>query len=162
MEKTLTAERARALLRYDPETGVLTWKVSRGRVKAGDAAGGLNADGYILVGIDGHRHYAHRLAWLMHTGEWPIDLIDHRNFSRSDNRLKNLRDVTNSVNLQNRAEAQSNSGTRVPGVHLHRGKYRAQIKVDGRTRYLGTYPTPEEVSQRFITAKRQLHAGCTI
>ena len=40
--------------------------------------------------------------------------------------------------------------------------YEACIKVNGKNKYLGNYSTPEEAHQAYLTAKRELHEGCTI
>jgi len=45
---------------------------------------------------------AHRLAWALHTGHWPKDVIDHINRDKHDNRFCNLRDVPLHVNAQNK------------------------------------------------------------
>lgn len=85
-EQALSAERARALLKYNPATGSLTWKVNKGRAKAGDVAGYLDPSGYIRLRIDQSSYWAHRVVWLMVTGDWPAQVIDHRNLKRADNR----------------------------------------------------------------------------
>lgn len=62
-QKSLTSERLREVLAYDPDTGVFTRKVRTAkRVKIGDVAGCLNGKGYIHISIDGRLHKAHRLA----------------------------------------------------------------------------------------------------
>ena len=43
----------------------------------------------------------------MQTGEWPLYEIDHINRIKTDNRWCNLRDVTCTVNLQNKPVAES-------------------------------------------------------
>jgi hypothetical protein len=54
MRGIITAERVRQLLHYDPITGVLTRLISaNGNARAGDAAGSVNGDGYIVTKIDG-------------------------------------------------------------------------------------------------------------
>ncbi|OJW82859.1 MAG: hypothetical protein BGO66_02960 [Alicycliphilus sp. 69-12] len=91
------------LLSYDPTTGNLTWKESpRYGIPAGAVAGSKNARGYLQVMVAGQKHYAHRLAWLLHYGAWPARVIDHINRDKTDNRIDNLRDVSQAVNLQNR------------------------------------------------------------
>lgn len=159
----LTAARLRERLIYDPETGVLTWRVvtRNGRRRPGDLAGNLSLSlGYVFVGIDGACYLAHRLAWLYVTGAWPIHDIDHINGTRNDNRIVNLRDVPTRHNLENQRCPQV--GRRWFGVTPSDGKWRARIKVRGETLSLGRFGTPEEAQAAYWEAKRRLHAGCTV
>lgn len=60
-KQPLTAERAREVLNYDPETGDFTWLVaSRGTYK-GALAGYKRPDGYVAIMIDRKLYFAHRL-----------------------------------------------------------------------------------------------------
>lgn len=158
----LSAERARELLHYDPETGSLAWKISPSKkVRAGAVAGSI-VDGYVAVGIDKVLHKGHRVAWLISNGSWPRGFIDHIDGVRSNNRLANLREATPLLNQQNHRRAQSNSSTGVMGVFPKGERFLTRIKVFGKAKHLGVYDTPEEAHQAYLTAKRQLHAGCTI
>ena len=159
----LTAEQLRDLLHYDPETGQFTWKDSvKGRM-AGQRAGCLFDRGYRRVRVN-YRFYAeHRLVWLYVTGEWPRHQIDHINGQRDDNRIANLRDVCRSTNAQNQRKAVTGSATGVLGVQRgYKGQFNAYISDSGRSRYLGTYPTPEEAHKAYLVAKRAIHPGCTL
>lgn len=52
----LTAQRARELLNYDPETGIFTWKVNVGRwgrIKAGTETGSPDVHGHLRIQVDG-------------------------------------------------------------------------------------------------------------
>lgn len=126
----LTSARVRELLDYDPATGDFTWKVSRAKARMGHKAGFVYGKGYIAISIDGRVYYAHRLAWLHATGEWPVGVIDHINHDKRDNRFANLRDTSVAGNGLNR---QACGGNPV-GIYFDekRGTYQAQIKVDGR------------------------------
>ena len=88
--------RLRELLDYDPETGVLTWRVRRGSTPAGSVAGCDNGRGWHQVTIDGVRYKAHRIAYYLGTGTDPGDYqIDHcPDPTRANNRLANLRLAT--------------------------------------------------------------------
>lgn len=158
----ITAEQLRELLDYDPESGRFTWRVALPGQKAGSPAGCLDSYGYVVIRIDGANRKAHRLAWLIAYGEWPDDQIDHINGDRSDNRIANLRSLTNQGNQQNRRTAHRGNSSGLLGVSPKRGKWRAQIKVDGKKRHLGLFDTPEAAHAAYLEAKRKLHPTCSI
>lgn len=85
--------------------GVLMWgkKTSR-RVSLNSPAGSIQNSGYVSVGLDGKRYYAHRIVWEMHNGKIPDGMfIDHINHIRHDNRIENLRLVSRSENMKNQS-----------------------------------------------------------
>ena len=142
----LTAEYLRSILDYDQETGIFTWKVSTSRrVKTGDVAGSQNGDGYLRIRLHNRLFLAHRLAWLYHFGEWPEDQIDHINRNRSDNRIYNLREVTNKQNQQNAGKRSDNKSGH-PGVSWYKpySKWRAQIMHNQKQIHLGYFSILEE------------------
>ena len=156
-------ELLRELFSYDPETGLLTRKISLGsRGMCGCVAGSLNNLGYLTVGILGRKIGVHRVAWAIHFGAWPVNDIDHKDGVKSHNWVQNLRDVTADVNIQNRKSAQTNNKTGLLGVSPNRARFSASIKNMGVKVHLGTYNTPEEAHAVYLKAKRELHLGCTI
>lgn len=160
----LTAQRLREVLDYDPDTGVFTWKARLGgRRLAGQPAGIVNkAIGYAVIGLDGCRYYAHRLAWMFVHGRWPILHIDHINGDRADNRIANLRDVSAQTNMQNMRDAPG--GGRLIGASFDskRGLFQSGIRVNGKRVRLGRFKTADEAHAAYVEAKRRLHVGCTI
>ena len=159
----LTQARLHELLSYDPETGVFSWNKRTGRCSAGAIAGCQDDRGYIVLSVDGKRYYAHRLAWLHFTGNFPSESIDHINGCKSDNRIRNLRDVSIQMNLQNLKKAMvSNKSTGILGVRKLRGKYLAQITIEGKETHLGTFNSAEDAHTAYLNAKRKFHGGCTI
>lgn len=159
----LTQARLQELLSYDPETGVFAWKKRTGRCSAGAIAGCQDERGYVVLSIDGKRYYAHRLAWLYSTGQFPSKNIDHINGEKFDNRIKNLRDVNTQTNLQNLKKAMvTNKSTGILGVRKLRGKFLAQITIEGKETHLGTFNSAEDAHAVYLQAKRRFHNGCTI
>jgi hypothetical protein len=114
----LTQAILKSLLTYDPETGVFTWRVSRGTRCAGSLAG-ANSQGYIRIKLSGVQYMAHRLAWLYVNGNLPTLEIDHINRLRNDNRIENLRLATHSQNTRN-ANIRTDNKTGVRGVSWHK------------------------------------------
>ena len=90
------------------------------------------------------------------TGEEPPLTIDHVNTCKADNRWVNLRAATHSEqNLNQRIRKISTSGRRA--VYPSRGKWQAQIQLNGRKRHLGIFPTREAASAAYEAAARELH-----
>lgn len=85
-------------LDYNPETGNIVWKQrphNRSKVKPGDRAGCIVADGYRHITFRHKIYKEHRIAWYIFTGEDIGDkTIDHINGIRDDNRISNLRVLT--------------------------------------------------------------------
>lgn len=158
----INVERLKQLLHYEPENGIFTWRIANSpRVIVGDIAGNV-LRGYRDIGIDGSNYKAHRLAWLYVHGAWPTMRIDHINGVKDDNRISNLRDVSQATNNQNRRAASSRSTSGFLGVTKIKDFFRAVICVNGKTRQIGNYQTPESAHEAYLNAKRALHSGCTI
>lgn len=160
MKNLVTAERLRELLHYDPSTGLFTRRVSLSNDgKPGDPAGSVpnKVTGYVAVSVDGRLYYAHRLAWLYVHGVWPQN-IDHRNGNRADNKLDNLRECSKSENAQNQ-KRKTNNRSGFVGVHFDSvtGRWRASIRISGKTTKLGRFDTREEAAAAYAEAKLTLH-----
>jgi len=160
---TVTLERVKELLNYDPETGLFTWLQRRNQIiSAGDKAGYVSTSGHISICIDSYRVLAHRAAWAIAYGEWPSTDIDHINGDPADNRIANLRMVSRGHNLQNQRKAHRDSKSGLLGVRKIGKKWFAKIMASGVLYNLGRFLTPEEASAAYLKAKRELHPGCTI
>ena len=152
--KTLSANRLRKLLKYDPATGVFRWRVHRGGPNNfGGVAGSIHRPkGYRQICIDGKIYRANRLAWLYMTGKWPKLEIGYINHKTSDTRWANLRAMTPS---QRGAITRTRNKLGVRGVWTTpSGKYVAPIKVAGKKKYLGVFDTVEKASVAYARAAR--------
>jgi HNH endonuclease len=160
----LTLKCLREVLDYNPETGIFTWKVSRGRLaKAYSQAGTKNAKGYIEIKVFGKTMKAHRLAWLFTHGISPVDQIDHINMIKDDNRIINLREATQVQNMQNRVKATSVNRLGVLGIRLRStGSYEARIRHNGKVRQIGNFETLEAAKAAYLEAKRKFHPFNTL
>lgn len=138
-DSTLTQERLKAVLHYDPETGVFTWITRAGHVLAGTRAGGLHPAGYIFIKIDCTHRPAHRLAFLYMEGKFPPDQVDHINRIRNDNRWCNLRHATQKENSENKI-----TNTEFIGVMRNKKRNKWEVKSarnGGKQIYLGLFKT---------------------
>ncbi|EBN6978918.1 HNH endonuclease [Salmonella enterica] len=132
---------------FSYENGALTRKVAKSkRCRIGDPVGWINGNGYLQTSVSGENVLVHRIIWEMHNGKIPNGMeIDHINHDRTDNRIENLRIVNHKDNHKN-VSMQSNNKTGVCGVcFIERcNKFRASIKVDGVTIYLGYFSSIDD------------------
>lgn len=164
MSIELTLNHLHEILEYGQDTGIFVWKTDRSKaVKAGRIAGCREKHiGYITIGIEGKIYKAHRLAWFHVHQEWPNGLIDHINGDKSDNRIVNLRVVEADGNSQNIRKPNRRNKSGFMGVIWYQNKWRAGMSLNGKSKWLGDYATPEEAHRVYLDAKRKYHAACTI
>jgi hypothetical protein len=105
-ENELTHEDLLDLLEYNPETGIFHWRRSRPGIRADRVAGTKSRYGYWQIMVRSRSYLAHRLAWFYVHGKWPVDVLDHIDGKKLNNRISNLRDVSLKEN--------SNAYRRVP------------------------------------------------
>jgi len=145
----LTQERLKELLDYDPETGIFTWRVTRGKARKGSPAGWRRTDNwgkvYISVKVDDRVYLTHRLAFLWMEGSVPEADTDHEDGDGTNNRWSNLKRVSHQQNQRNQKRSSINTSG-VTGVIWNKGsqKWQAQIKVDGRSNYLGLFISKDD------------------
>jgi hypothetical protein len=149
-------------LDYDPLTGIFRRKKTpRNHIAAGSVAGTPGRHGYIGVRVKGPKYMAHRLAWLWVHGEWPLLLIDHIDGNKSNNRIENLRLVTNGQNAFNRGSRKGTltlpAPSRISGG-VSRERFRARIVIDGKNIHLGSFDTEAEAKACFLTAVAEAEA----
>lgn len=140
---TLTAERLRELLHYEPKTGHFTWRINNSVAKPGERAGTVDGHGYRAIGLDYKKYLEHILAFFYMTGEYPASDIDHKNGIRSDNRWENLTVATKSENGHNKG-LHPRSKTGHAGVYKHGNKFRARIQLEGKTHDIGLFSSIED------------------
>jgi hypothetical protein len=145
----VSVEQLRALLEYDPSTGILRWKVTRGgSARCGDTAGVTQATGYVVIMVSGKNYLAHRLAWAIVHGEWPTIYIDHIDGDRANNRIANFRLATRAQNGRNKP---ARGYSFVP---KHR-RYRAVIQVNGKNIHLGSFMEPAKAHAAYLAATKR-------
>lgn len=149
----LSMARLKELLIYDQETGIFTWRVSRGRRSAGSVAGCYDQDGYILIRIDRRNYIAHRLAFLYITGHFPVSQVDHIDLNKENNRWTNLRASTTSENNRNMPPRQ-NKKHPLKGItpHKRNGRFRSTIFVNSKQLHLGYFDCPAAAHLAYVVA----------
>jgi hypothetical protein len=145
------------------EGGRIKRIAAKKKVLIGQYADVNTPTGYRIVWLSRRSFMAHRVVWLLSYGAWPSSMLDHINGDRGDNRIENLRLSNNSENIQNLRRARVDNLTGYLGVNKHASGYRARIWVGGKNLSIGcSFKTPDEAHDAYVTAKRVLHAACTI
>lgn len=150
----ITYEECRAWFDYDEDSGHLVRKPT--------APYRLHwvsmASGYIHTNVRGKTLYEHRLVFLWHKGYLP-EVVDHRDQSKGNNRIGNLREATHTQNKYN-VQKRSHNTTGAKGVVFHPlctlKPYQAKIVKNGKTHSLGYYPTVELAAAAYAEGAKRI------
>ena len=112
-----------------------------------------NSRGYIQININKKLYVLHRLIYKYFNEDWDISYsknnhIDHININPSDNRIENLRILTCSQNTRNQKKRE-NCSSIYKGVYKRGKKWEARIKIDGKSKYLGSYKSELEAHEAY-------------
>ena len=128
--------------KYDSDTGNIY------NVK-GKVITAKTTSGYIYLKIKKKFNiFAHHYAYFMTYGNVDFTMLDHINRDRSDNRICNLRIVTQQENNNNQyGKGYSKCGD----------KWKAYIKINYKQKHLGLFNTQQEAHNAYLNAKQQYH-----
>ena len=140
------------------DTGVVgfcAFTGSDGRSMKRRETAGTICNGYPTVRVAGKPHSVHRLVARAYLSDYSEDLlVDHIDGDKANNCVSNLRMVTQAENL--RAHRKPQGATPYRGVTFRKGRktnpYVATIKVNGKTKYLGCFPTDVEAARAYDKA----------
>ncbi len=147
-----TVERLNELFYY--KNGKLFAKIGIKKRRPNNEVGCLCPQGYRVVSINNKNWKTHRIVWALHYGEWPKKQLDHINGNKSDNNIKNLREVSDSENSQNLKKHRE--GQPIGVFKSEYGKWCAQAprcfldRKEKKQKYIGTFLTQKEAAQAVI------------
>ena len=111
---------------------------------------------FYTIRIYGKWYVLSRVVYKAHNNDWDItdssknNQVDHINRNPLDNRIENLRVLTNQQNQWN---------NNAKGYHWDKrsNKWEAQIRVNGKSKYLGLFTEEEDAHQAYLNAKEIHH-----
>jgi hypothetical protein len=142
----------------DPDEGRLYWRKKPARQVPRLAEAGwkqLHGPHHTRwsVNVPGYgRFLRSRLVWKMVTKKDPSDAVDHADGNSLNDGFSNLIDGGMSWNGRNRREVRARSGY-VGAYPASNGRWMSTVQVCGRTKYLGTYNTPQEASAAYLAVR---------
>jgi len=157
---SLTQERLKEILHYNPETGIFTnLKKKQGPNNTKQDAGWLDkSTGYIRISIDNKTYRIHRLAFLYMEGYLPKE-ADHRDTNPLNNSWNNLRDCSKSQNSMNR-NLRADNKTGHKGMSLHRGLYICDVKAKGIRKTKSFHLEEKEAALEWLhSTRKELHGN---
>jgi len=142
---------------YDQQTGLIKYTNPLHNQPTDWFPGFLGSHGYYMIQYKGESLLVHRIAFLLMTGEWPTNVVDHIDRQKQNNKWSNLRDTNRSVNNLNKVKANKNNQSGKLGVAKHGNGWTAQCKYKGKKKHLGLYKTVEEAEKAYLKYKETLN-----
>ena len=132
---------------YNPETGEIMGPSGRIII-------GKHSAGYISIQLyknnKPYRLFGHIFSWYVIHKEI-VEQIDHINGIKDDNRICNLRAVTNHLNQYNKLNVKGYSWNK------RENKWRVYIGFDNKQIHLGYFDNEEDAREAYLKAKEKYH-----
>jgi len=145
-------------IKYDIETETIWARDYQKKSKPWAIKKGCpNGNGYLAIWIGNRLYKVHRVIYKLYHPEWDIDdisrenRIDHKNRNKKDNRIINLRNLTDQENQFNRKNTKGYSW------HKQKKKWQAEICLNKKTIYLGSFEKEEDARNAYLDAKKVHH-----
>ena len=167
--------------RYEPDTGFIYWKKPTQKAgskrKLDKPVGTYLSNGYLQIPMAFNRRRfrikAHRMAWYLYYGKVAVNLIDHIDHNKSNNKIDNLRESNNSKNTRHSSIQKAKLKKRLEGNCI--GVYKKQNStrkkpyqvlhcIDGKMVNFGQYATMVEAAKArdaYAIEKFGLYCGPT-
>ena len=144
---------------FEYKDGNLVWKMdrARGKIKAGDVAGGITSKGYWRVMINYKEYPLHRIIFFLHHGYLP-QVVDHINGNPLDNRIENLREATGQTNQYNR-KCGVNNTSGCKNVSWNKKKNVWQVHLRHNKKVKSWYVKDFELAELIAHEARALYHG---
>ncbi|QTJ24241.1 putative homing endonuclease [Enterobacter phage PF-CE2] len=132
-----------------PETGKIFWNNNAAKQNQGKEAGSIMSKSkpYVRIRHGDRKYFRHRIIFYYCNGYLPL-LIDHKHGLEAGDGIENLQESDPLHNMLKRKAKSTPKTVKSKGVDYRasRGKYRAQIKIDGKQKHIGYYDTEEQAS----------------
>lgn len=172
-----STDQIRAVLKYDPETGLCTWLPrkphmfqptgTRGaegccanwnsRYAGSPAMTYIGSHGYRAGNLFGKVRLLHRVAMALILDHWDFDHVDHINGDKLDNRAVNLRPCTNAENLRNGLSRGGSSRFKGVCFHKQNKNWISSITLNGKTTHLGSFESEVDAAIAYDKAAKEMH-----
>ena len=152
-------DQSTALRIFEYRDGRLFWKepTNPKRTPVGSVAGTVSKRGYIHIQYMKKIYKAHRLVYLMFTGEM-CKLLDHVNGVLTDNKIENLRPATVVQNQRNAVIRKDNSsGVKNVSWHKRVKKWGVQLSINRVIKHFGYYDDLELAELVALEARTKYH-----
>ena len=139
---------------YHSETGILYRKYKNGDVQQ---IGCASRRGYLRLRFNKVSFSVHSLAWMFINGAMPNGQIDHINGITNDNRIENLRDVSQSENMRNCALSKNSKSGHL-GVYWveYRRRWRSMIFENGKNNHIGYFLNKSDA----VASRKEAESRC--
>lgn len=122
-----------------------------------EALASINSNGYKAGSFFGRSLLAHRVIWAMYRDKWPGTHLDHIDGNRSNNKIENLREVTQAQNALN-AKA-SGSSSKYKGVSFCNRSQRWVVycQVNKKSKFGGYFDNEIDAAIAYDSLAKEMH-----